>query len=171
MSKYYLVAKSKTSDKFEIVKIKGNEIYREESDMLERCFNLERIDLFTSRFKTEERLKEYLKANGRVNLDDYDLFIVSRNGQKTKFLNCLYNFGSRVELLRHIMIDSDQNKLTANSKTVSSLLDDFIKDTKAKVEPYAKDAADRVRPLVHEGSKRIAKVFTKIADKTQKKND
>ena len=35
----------------------------------------------------------------------------------------------------------------------------------------AKDAADRVRPLVHEGSKRIAKVFTKIADKTQKKND
>ena len=26
MSKYYLVAKSKTSDKFEIVKIKGNEL-------------------------------------------------------------------------------------------------------------------------------------------------
>ena len=41
MSKYYLVAKSKTSDKFEIVKIKGNEIYSDESDMLERCFNLE----------------------------------------------------------------------------------------------------------------------------------
>ena len=34
MSKYYLVAKSKTSDKFEIVKIKGNEIYSDESDML-----------------------------------------------------------------------------------------------------------------------------------------
>ena len=128
MSKYYLVAKSKTSDKFEIVKIKGNEIYSDESDMFERCFNLERIDLFTSRFKTEESLKGYLKNNGRVNLDDYDLFIVSRNGQKIKFLNCLYNFGSRVELLRHIMIDSDQNKLTANSKTVSSLLDDFIKN-------------------------------------------
>mgnify|MGYP003456900755 FL=1 len=57
MSKYYLVAKSKTSDKFEIVKIKGNEIYSDESDMLERCFNLERIDLFTSRFKNEESLK------------------------------------------------------------------------------------------------------------------
>ncbi|MBQ8193535.1 MAG: hypothetical protein IJZ46_05645, partial [Bacilli bacterium] len=128
MSKYYLVAKSKTSDKFEIVKIKGNEIYSEESDMLERCFNLERIDLFTSRFKNEESLKGYLKNNGRVNLDDYDLFIVSRNGQKIKFLNCLYNFGTRVELLRSIMKDSDQNKLTANSKTVSSLLDDFIKN-------------------------------------------
>ena len=49
--------------------------------------------------------------------------------------------------------------------------DGFIEDAKAKVEPYAKDAADRVRPLVHEGSKKIAKVFTKIADKTQKKND
>ena len=61
MSKYYLVAKSKTSDKFEIVKIKGNEIYSDESDMFERCFNLERIDLFTSRFKTEESLKGYLK--------------------------------------------------------------------------------------------------------------
>ena len=85
MSKYYLVAKSKTSDKFEIVKIKGNEIYSDESDMLERCFNLERIDLFTSRFKNEESLKGYLKNNGRVNLDDYDLFIVARNGQKIKF--------------------------------------------------------------------------------------
>lgn len=128
MSKYYLVAKSKTSDKFEIVKIKGNEIYSDESDMLERCFNLERIDLFTSRFKNEESLKGYLKNNGRVNLDDYDLFIVARNGQKIKFLNCLYNFGTRVELLRSIMQDSDQNKLTANSKTASSLLDDFIKN-------------------------------------------
>ena len=63
MSKYYLVAKSKTSDKFEIVKIKGNEIYSDESDMLERCFNLEKIDLFTSRFKNEESLKGYLKNN------------------------------------------------------------------------------------------------------------
>lgn len=128
MSKYYLVAKSKTSDKFEIVKIKGNEIYREESDMLERCFNLERIDLFTSRFNSEESLKGYLKNNDRVNLDDFDLFVVSRNGQKIKFLNCIYNFGSRSELLRSIMIDSDQNRLTANSKLASSLLDDFIKN-------------------------------------------
>ena len=45
-----------------------------------------------------------------------------------KRLSFLYNFGTRVELLRSIMKDSDQNKLTANSKTASSLLDDFIKN-------------------------------------------
>lgn len=71
--------------------------------------------------------------------------------------------------------DQALRKITRQSETLKQqgidVLDDFIKDTKAKVEPYAKDAADRVRPLVHEGSKRIAKVFTKLADKTQKKND
>lgn len=128
MSKYYLVAKSKTSEKFEIIKIRGNEIYSDESDSLERCFNLERIDLFTSRFNNEESLKGYLKNNGRVSLDDYDVFVVSRNGKNIKFLNCIYNFGSRAELLRNIMIQSDQNKLNGNSKTVSRLLDDFIEN-------------------------------------------
>ena len=136
MSKYYLVAKSKTSDKFEIIKIKGNEIYSDESDLLERCFNLERIDLFTSRFNNEESLKGYLKNNGRVSLDDYDVFVVSRNGKNIKFLNCIYNFGSRAELLRNIMIQSDQNKLNANSKLVSSLLDDFIKNMYTKDNYY-----------------------------------
>lgn len=126
MSKYYLIAKDKKTDKFEIVKIKGNEIYSDESDSLERCFNLERIDLFTSRFRDEDSLKEYLKNNSRVSLEDFDLFIASRNGKNIKFINCLYNFSNRVDLLRSIMIDSDQNKLNANSKTVSSLLDDFI---------------------------------------------
>ncbi len=128
MSKYYLVAKSKTSEKFEIVKIRGNEIYGDETDSLERCFNLETIDLFTSRFNNEESLKAYLKSNGRVNLDDFDVFVVSRNGKNIKFLNCIYNFGSRAELLRNIMIQSDQNKLNGNSKTVSRLLDDFIEN-------------------------------------------
>lgn len=136
MSKYYLVAKSKTSEKFEIIKIRGNEIYSDETDSLERCFNLERIDLFTSRFNNEESLKGYLKNNGRVSLDDYDVFVVSRNGKNIKFLNCIYNFGSRAELLRNIMIQSDQNKLNANSKLVSSLLDDFIKNMYTKDNYY-----------------------------------
>lgn len=128
MSKYYLVAKSKTSEKFEIVKIRGNEIYGDETDSLQRCFNLERIDLFTSRFNNEESLKAYLKSNGRVNLDDFDVFVVSRNGKNIKFLNCIYNFGSRAELLRDIMIQSDQNKLNSNSITAGRLLDDFIEN-------------------------------------------
>ena len=136
MSKYYLVAKSKTSEKFEIVKIRGNEIYGDETDSLQRCFNLERIDLFTSRFNNEKSLKGYLKNNGRVSLDDYDVFVVSRNGKNIKFLNCIYNFGSRAELLRNIMIQSDQNKLNANSKLVSSLLDDFIKNMYTKDNYY-----------------------------------
>lgn len=126
MSKYYLVAKDKKTDRFEIVKIRGNEIYSDESDLLERCFNLERIDLFTSRFNNEESLRRYLTDTGRIDFDDCDLFVVSRNGKKIKFLNCIYNFGSRVELLRNIMISSDKNKLNSNSKTASSLLDDFI---------------------------------------------
>ena len=126
MSKYYLIAKDKNSDKFEIVKIRGNEIYSDKSDMLERCFNLENIDLFTSRFNSEESLINYLKSNGRINLDDCDIFIASRNGKNIKFLNCIYNFSNRVDLLRTIMIQSDQGRLNSNSKTSGSLLDDFI---------------------------------------------
>ena len=126
MSKYYLIAKDKNSDKFEIVKIRGNEIYSDKSDMLERCFNLENIDLFTSRFNSEESLINYLKSNGRINLDNCDIFIASRNGNNIKFLNCIYNFSNRVDLLRTIMIQSDQGRLNSNSKTSGSLLDDFI---------------------------------------------
>lgn len=126
MSKYYLIAKDKNSDKFEIVKIRGNEIYSDKSDMLERCFNLENIDLFTSRFNSEESLINYLKSNGRINLDNCDIFIASRNGKNIKFLNCIYNFSNRVDLLRTIMIQSDQGRLNSNSKTSGSLLDDFI---------------------------------------------
>lgn len=50
-------------------------------------------------------------------------------------------------------------------------LDGFIEDAKAKITPYAKSATGKVKPVVHEGSKTLAKVFSKIADKTQKKND
>ena len=126
MSKYYLVAKSKNSEDFEIIKFRENEIYSNGNDVLERCFNLEKIDLFTSRFHTEEKLIQYLKENGRIKTDDVDLFVVSRNGNKIKFLNCIYYFGNRVELLRNIMIDSDKSKLNEDSKFASSLLDDFI---------------------------------------------
>ncbi len=128
MSKYYLVAKDNKTNKFEIVKIRGNEIYSGESEHLERCFNLESIDLFTSRFSDEESLKRYLQNDSRINLSDCSLFIASRNGKNIKFLNCIYNFGRRVELLRNIMIESDQNRLNSNSKMVSGLLDDFIKN-------------------------------------------
>ena len=126
MSKYYLVAKSKNSEDFEIIKFRENEIYSNGNDVLERCFNLEKIDLFTSRFHTEEKLIQYLKENGRIKTDDVDLFVVSRNGNKIKFLSCIYYFGNRVELLRNIMIDSDKSKLNEDSKLASSLLDDFI---------------------------------------------
>ena len=70
MSKYYLVAKSKNSEDFEIIKFRENEIYSNGNDVLERCFNLEKIDLFTSRFHTEEKLIQYLKENGRIKTDD-----------------------------------------------------------------------------------------------------
>lgn len=49
--------------------------------------------------------------------------------------------------------------------------DGFIEDAKTKLKPYTDNAMSRVRPVVHKGSKTLAKVFTKLADKTQKKND
>ena len=78
-----------------------------------------------------------------------------------------------IEQQKEVYSAIDGKKLSPDFEVLFRIdaFDGFIEDAKAKVEPYAKDAADRVRPLVHEGSKKIAKVFTKIADKTQKKND
>ena len=80
MSKYYLVAKSKNSEDFEIIKFRENEIYSNGNDVLERCFNLEKIDLFTSRFHTEEKLRkmvEMVKEKGMMNDAIFQCSIVS----------------------------------------------------------------------------------------------
>lgn len=126
MSKYYLVAKSKTDNRFEIVKIRGNEISCNGTSDLERSFNLEKIDLFTSIFHSEEELLKYLKNKGRINLDDCELFIAARNGDTIKYLNCMYHFSDRVDLLRQIMISSDKKELTKDSVDATQLLNDFI---------------------------------------------
>lgn len=49
--------------------------------------------------------------------------------------------------------------------------DIFIRDAKAKLRPYTDEVLNKVKPMVHQGSKTLVKVFTRIADKTQKKND
>lgn len=126
MSKYYLIAKSKKDNRFEIVKIRGNEIYCNGSNDLERSFSLEKIDLFTSIFHNETQLINYLRKNGRISLDDCELFVASRNGNTIKYLNCMYHFSDRVDLLREIMLSSDNNRLSKDSLNVNKLLDDFI---------------------------------------------
>ena len=63
------------------------------------------------------------------------------------------------------------NQTEALKKQGIDMFDGFVSDAKNKLRPYAVKAVDKVKPFVHQGSKTLAKVFTKIADKTQKKND
>ena len=77
-----------------------------------------------------------------------------------------------------------ESHLRRISKQVSYLkqmgitsVDNMLGDLKSKIEPYTSDtksSVDKVKsvtqPIVHYGSKTLAKVFTKISDITKKKN-
>ena len=77
-------------------------------------------------------------------------------GSETKASNVLRRISNQAEELK---------------KQGITTFDGYVKDAKEKLKPYTDDLMGRVRPIVHQGSKSLAKVFTKIADKTQKKND
>ena len=77
-------------------------------------------------------------------------------GSETKASNALRGISNQAEVLK-------KQGITA--------FDGYVRDAKEKLKPYTDDLMGRVRPFVHQGSKTLAKVFTKIADKTQKKND
>lgn len=75
---------------------------------------------------------------------------------ETKASNALRRISNQAELLK---------------KQGITTFDGYVKEAKDKLKPYTDDIMGYVKPIVHQGSKTLAKVFTKIADKTQKKND
>ena len=72
-------------------------------------------------------------------------------------------------------LDIILQKISDKSQELKQLgvdsLDLYLGEIKARFRPYAEETLNKVKPIVHQGSKTLAKVFTKIADKTQKKND
>ena len=74
-----------------------------------------------------------------------------------------------------VLVDNCLRRVTRQTSILKkqglNAYDDFVEDAKAKLKPYTTEVISRVRPVVHMGSKTLAKVFGKIADKTKEKND
>ena len=74
-----------------------------------------------------------------------------------------------------VLVDNCLRRVTRQTSILKkqglNAYDDFVEDAKAKLKPYTVEVISKVRPVVHMGSKTLAKVFGKIADKTKEKND
>lgn len=98
---YFLVAQENDHQDFSIVPIYTNDYSDKDGYEMSRSGKLEKIDLFTTRFGSENHLIDYLYEAGRIDTKDVKFYIVfqtKKNGD-LKFYEVLYNHNNNSDIV------------------------------------------------------------------------
>lgn len=99
--------------------------------------------------------------------------------------NSLRKVSAQVEVLKDLGLTSIENvfgdakkKASSAEQEVRTILEPYAAEAKTRLEPYATEVkkglttvVDKAKPFVHDGSKELAKVFTKLANRTRPTTD
>ena len=111
-NQYYLVARDRISNEFDIISFLGK-----------RGCSLEEIDLYTTGFKDEEDLAKFLREQGLISNNSTDFFIVNRNKNKSVFKQeVIYSKCSTVRDIAEASLNRNIEKCTTR---IDSILDSF----------------------------------------------
>lgn len=114
MSKYYLIARDRVSNDFQILSFNGK-----------RGCTLEEIDIFTTGFQNEEELSDYFQKNG-VGYENIDFFIASQNKSKGKtYLKKQELLYSNNIGIRGIATNSYNKEIEKSGEAIDLILDEF----------------------------------------------
>ncbi len=95
MEEYYLIARSKETNKVSVISIKETWYLKEGMPTFKRRNSLEAIDLVTTRFKSSSEMIQRMYENGYLDTVDVDLFAAKKikKGEKEyiKFHELIYN--------------------------------------------------------------------------------
>ena len=114
-NEYFLVARNRLSNQFQILKVDGK-----------RSNSLEELDLYTTSFKDEYDLEDVLQEEGILSDDDTDFFIVHQtrvNGQpKLVKQEVLFSIHS---VVRDIAKNSKRGEIAKSEYLIDHILDSF----------------------------------------------
>jgi len=111
---YYLVARDRLTNEFEIVSLHGV-----------RDLTLEEIDSYTTHFKDESILEKGLNKVHKISLHGVDFFIAHKSNKKIQKLEVLYENNVRV---RKIAEDFLSGNVENSIDKIDAILDGFAKD-------------------------------------------
>lgn len=112
---YFLIARNKQNNDYQIIKINGKRSHR-----------LEEIDEFTLRFGNSSNMIDYLTKAKVLEFSDYDFYIANQTKQEMNYLEVVYDSReSRTELLREVIDASKQGTLDTNNDPAKRILDNF----------------------------------------------
>ena len=134
MKKYYLIAREKESNKFEILKLEDSWYLDEQqaTGKVTRDNDLEAIDLVTSNFGSQGELASRLFENGYIDNPNVDIFIASKKKKDgtsyIKFDEVVYGRENsrRTEALKTIARNSLNGNMNTDKKATGSIYDDII---------------------------------------------
>lgn len=134
MGKFFLVARNKRSNQFQILKL-NDSWYLEETaatNKVTRDNDLEAIDLVTSCFDSRETLANRLYENNYIDDPNVDIFIASKRRKDgstyIRFEEPIYAAGNshRLNALRSIAKNSLNGDMNADRKAMNVVYDDII---------------------------------------------
>lgn len=98
---YFLVAQENEHQDFSIIPIYTNDYSDKDGYEMSRSGKLEKIDLFTTRFGSEDHLINYLHEAGRISNKDVKLYIVfqPKKNSDLKFYEVLYNHNNNSDIV------------------------------------------------------------------------
>lgn len=164
MSNYYLIARDKKTNDYQVLKL-NDEWYLDEKRATGHVFranDLEAIDLVTSCFQNREDLAARLYENGYIVDPHVDIVIASlkkKNGRHyVKFEEPIYNSGnkSRTNSLRKIAANSLNGNMFADKEATGIVYDDII------ARSYF---CDDLFSMIMDGETNIPKRFAELLSK------
>ena len=112
---YFLIARNKQNNDYQIIKINGK-----------RSNRLEEIDEFTLRFGNSSNMVDYLTKANVINFSDCDFYIANQTKQEMNYLEVVYDSREdRTGLLRSVISASKAGKLDTNNEQAKRILDNF----------------------------------------------
>lgn len=112
---YFLVARNKQNNDYQIIKINGKRSHR-----------LEEIDEFTLRFGNSSNMTDYLTKAKVLEFSDCDFYIANQTNNEMNYLEVAYDSReSRTELLREVITASKAGQLDTNNESAKKILDNF----------------------------------------------
>ena len=135
MSGYYLVARNRKDNSFQVIKLKESWYLgkkRGRDDVFTRENDLEAIDLVTTKFASEKDMAKRMLANGYITDSDVDIFIASKrksDGKSyIKFEEVLYNpkKDQKLDSLRRVAYTSLQTDFRRASEDLNLIYDEAI---------------------------------------------
>ena len=137
---YFLIARNKQNNDYQIIKINGKRSHR-----------LEEIDEFTLRFGNSSNMIDYLTKAKVLEFTDCDFYIANNTKNEMNYLEVVYDSReSRTELLREVIDASKQRSLDTNNEHAKRILDNFA--NKVSGDPVFND-------YIINGKSKLPKMF------------